>query len=369
MKKEAKINVSKYDKLWLQELYKVIWENRRPSYRVLRAKLYKSLPAEYNPNDMDRRLAQYNGEEILLQGVDFVDPKLNVIDKANKVIDAIRTIIIQSPEKDEVTLNEIAHLVDIDMKVISLILRLISPFGKFWNGAAGNQEFQFGYGSFRIQNDNQVFNQYLYFKDIRDLQKQYYAESRNEKRYYESSRAVSPLQDQNNEFKLKPIFKSKISSIDRNICFVLMPFKESWSDEIFKLIKSSVESLGFQCLRADDLNGQIIIEDIWIKINQAGFIIADVTGRNPNVMYEVGIAHTVGRPTLLLTQSTKEIPFDFTHLRHIEYKTTFSGPRELKKRLKDAIEDINKTDDQLSDFNMANSISGILGRKIRKGTI
>lgn len=367
MKKEQPVKVSKYDKIWLQELYKVIQENKRPSYRVLRAELYKSLPADYNPDNIDKRLAQFNGEEILLQGVDFIDPKLNVISKANKVIDAIRTIIIQSPEKDEVTLNEIAFVVDIDKREISLILRLISPFGKFWNSASGNQEFQFGYGSLRIQNDNQIFNQYLYFTDIRDLQKQYYAESKLKKRFYENPLTTAPQQDQSNEIRLKPIFKSKISSVDKNICFVLMPFKESWSDEIFKLIKSSVESLGFQCLRADDLNGQIIIEDIWIKINQAGFIIADVTGRNPNVMYEVGIAHTVGRPTLLLTQNTKEIPFDFTHLRHIDYKTTFSGPKELKRKLKEAIENIYKTDEQLSKPNSLKSISGIFGKKMKKG--
>ncbi|MCZ8023867.1 MAG: hypothetical protein O9282_14845 [Flavobacterium sp.] len=116
-----------------------------------------------------------------------------------------------------------------------------------------------------------------------------------------------------------------------------MPFSEKWSNDIFKIIKTTVENLGYQCLRADDLNGQIIIEDIWIKITQAGFIVADVTGRNPNIMYEVGIAHTVGRPTILLTQNIDEIPFDFSHLRHIEYKTQFSDSIDLRTKLEDTI--------------------------------
>jgi len=109
-----------------------------------------------------------------------------------------------------------------------------------------------------------------------------------------------------------------------------------------ELIRKNVEDLGIQCLRADNLTGQIIIEDIWTKINQCAFIIADVTNRNPNVMYELGIVHTIGKPTILMTQDVSSIPFDFTHLRHYEYEDNSDGFREFSERLPQIIRNIYK---------------------------
>ena len=63
---------------------------------------------------------------------------------------------------------------------------------------------------------------------------------------------------------IRPIFSSRVSTIDARLCFVLMPFNEPWSDRLyFKLIRPTVEELGMQCIRADNLTGQIIVEDIW----------------------------------------------------------------------------------------------------------
>lgn len=348
MKKDQHLKISAHEKLWLEELYKTINANKRPSYRVLRAKLHKSLPVDFDPKKIDKRLTNYSGEEITLEGVNIIDPKTDIINKANKVVKAIKSLLLDNPEKDEVNVTEISEIVDLTKKEIAFILRLISPYGKFWSSASGSQEFYNGYESLRIQNENQIFDQYLYFTDIKDLIQKYNSELDKGQRVDERTLYINPEEQQEKGVKLNPIFKSEIRSIDKNICFVLMPFKETWSNEIYKLIKTTIESLGFQCLRADDLNGQIIIEDIWIKINQAGFIIADVTNKNPNVMYEVGIAHTVGRPTLLLTQNIKEIPFDFNHLRHIEYRNSVSGASELKKKLKEAINDIHRPEKEVA---------------------
>ena len=113
-------------------------------------------------------------------------------------------------------------------------------------------------------------------------------------------------------------------------------FPEPWSDRLYyKLIRPTIESLGLQCIRADNLTGQIIIEDIWTKINQCGIIVAEVTGRNPNVMYELGIVHTIGKPTILITQQIQDIPFDFAHLRHYPYEDNIDGFRELSDTLRE----------------------------------
>lgn len=135
-----------------------------------------------------------------------------------------------------------------------------------------------------------------------------------------------------------PIFRTRVSTVDKMMCFVLMPFSEKWSSRLyFGLIRPELELLGFQCIRADNLTGQIVIEDIWTKINQSGLIIADVTGRNPNVMYEVGIVHTLGKPAILLTQDLTDIPFDFAHLRHYGYEDNTEGFAKLSETLKDVV--------------------------------
>jgi nucleoside 2-deoxyribosyltransferase len=120
-----------------------------------------------------------------------------------------------------------------------------------------------------------------------------------------------------------------------------MPFTEPWSDRVYsKLIRKNVEELGIQCLRADNLRGQIIIEDIWAKINQSAFIIADVTNKNANVMYELGIVHTVGKPTILITQDISQNPFDVSHLRHYSYKDNIDSFETFGNELQSIIKDM-----------------------------
>ena len=77
-----------------------------------------------------------------------------------------------------------------------------------------------------------------------------------------------------------------------------------------------------------------MIRDIWRAIGAAQFIIADVTGRNPNVFYELGIAHTLGKDVILITQDSGDIPFDLTHLRHIQYDYTPRGMKSFEEKLR-----------------------------------
>jgi nucleoside 2-deoxyribosyltransferase len=77
----------------------------------------------------------------------------------------------------------------------------------------------------------------------------------------------------------------------------------------------------------------VVIEDVWEGINSSTFVIADVTGRNPNVMYEVGMAHTVGKPVLLMTQTMDDVPFDLKHRRCVVYEFTPRGCERLEKAI------------------------------------
>ena len=113
---------------------------------------------------------------------------------------------------------------------------------------------------------------------------------------------------------------SPLLTSSSNLCFVMMPFRPE-TDALYRnLIKPAVERLGLTALRADEMAAPgSITEQIRVAIQQSRLCVADVSGRNPNVLYEVGIAHTLGKPTVLLTQDVGDVPFDLRVIRHIVY--------------------------------------------------
>ena len=138
-----------------------------------------------------------------------------------------------------------------------------------------------------------------------------------------------------------PIWKERRFFTHKDRCFVLMPFNEPWSDRIWnRHVRPMIKSTGLDPIRADDLYGQEIMEDIWRSINEARVIVADITGRNPNVFYELGIAHTLGKDVVLLTQSTEDIPFDLRPFRHVVYEDNSDGYDMLEEQLRAMIRGI-----------------------------
>lgn len=118
---------------------------------------------------------------------------------------------------------------------------------------------------------------------------------------------------------------SEIENV-KPFCFVLMPFNEEL-DDIYELgIKQSCLEAGAYCERVDEqiFEGSSILERIYNQISEADIIIADLTDRNPNVFYEVGYAHALQKPTILLTKSAGDIPFDLKHYPHIIHEGKIS---------------------------------------------
>jgi hypothetical protein len=115
-----------------------------------------------------------------------------------------------------------------------------------------------------------------------------------------------------------------------------MPFRTPTTKIYAKVIKPVVISKGLECKRADDYKtNKEIMKDIWSAICQSHVVIADMTGFNPNVMYELGISHTVGKETIMMIQhksarTKQNFPFDMSHIRKIEYQNTARGYLRLK---------------------------------------
>lgn len=112
---------------------------------------------------------------------------------------------------------------------------------------------------------------------------------------------------------------------------VLMPFDDTFRDIYEVGIQAACRDAGAYCERVDEqLFEGSILERIYNQIRTADIIVADMTGRNPNVFYEVGYAHALNKRVLLLTRSTEDIPFDLKHYPHIVYGDSI---RSLKRDL------------------------------------
>ena len=127
---------------------------------------------------------------------------------------------------------------------------------------------------------------------------------------------------------------------ENGLCFILMPFNEENLQIVYEdFVKPTVEKhFNLRCQRADDIFGaSVIVEDIREKIRTAKVIIAELTGRNPNVLYEIGLCHGIERDVVCLAQSKEDIPFDLKHRRVIIYEYSPRGCRKLEKDLIDNI--------------------------------
>lgn len=150
--------------------------------------------------------------------------------------------------------------------------------------------------------------------------------------------------------KAVDLFKSKpstaVTSFDAKIvikgqkkrCFYVMPFNEEDIEVVYEdYAKPVIENdCNLECERGDDVFGSnVIMDDILSSIKNSDIIIADLTRKNANVFYEVGICHALNKQVLLLAQSIDEVPFDLRHRRVLLYDYSPRGCKRFEKSLKE----------------------------------
>ncbi len=151
-----------------------------------------------------------------------------------------------------------------------------------------------------------------------------------------------------------------IATKPKKFCFVLMPFDSEFEDIYALGIKQSCIDAGAYCERVDEqIFNESILDRIYNQISKADIVIADMTNRNPNVFYEVGYAHALGKTTILLTKNSDDIPFDLKHFPHIIYNNKIGKLKEdLTQRVRWCVENEN-----LDESNQKVEIDIFLGDK------
>ncbi len=149
------------------------------------------------------------------------------------------------------------------------------------------------------------------------------------------------VQPKDNSLVVHPLWKGRYD-VDTDLVFLAMPFSENWSDGVWDMISNIVSSAGMNCVRADETSGRVVMDDVWELICKAQVIIADLTAKNANVAYEVGLADVLGKPVILLSQ-TPNVAFDFLGSRLITYDNDFNGAKKLKKELTERLKKYKTT--------------------------
>jgi hypothetical protein len=124
--------------------------------------------------------------------------------------------------------------------------------------------------------------------------------------------------------------------------FVIMQFSDEYNQLYEEVIRPVTEEFGVVCVRADEYHTtNPIIEDIINSITEASVVIADITPDNPNVFYEVGYSHALGKPTILLCDKKRtKLPFDVSSFRTLFYDNTIAGKTQVEKRLRKFLDNI-----------------------------
>ncbi|MDZ7261916.1 MAG: DUF1566 domain-containing protein [candidate division KSB1 bacterium] len=152
-------------------------------------------------------------------------------------------------------------------------------------------------------------------------------------------------------------------------CFVIMPFGKKGTEEhernwkIYQLmIKPVVEACGYETIRSDELEHPgSITRDIIELLHDSDLVVADLSGWNANVFYELGVRHTLYRcGTIPIIRQGESLPFDIATYRAIFYSSELDGPEQFKRELKQRIKAFERIQQKKSD----NPVHDVLGEKL-----
>ena len=129
------------------------------------------------------------------------------------------------------------------------------------------------------------------------------------------------------------VFQLPDGYVELDLVSVMMPFSKDF-DPVYAAIKEACKANGLRCLRADDIwEESTIVQDIFNLVFRSQVVVVDFSGKNPNVMYETGIAHTLGKHVIPITQSLADVPFDMRHHRALSYLANKEGVGTLETTL------------------------------------
>lgn len=324
---------SEADLLWLKEVY----ESEEFDPRVARVKLRDKLPKGFDPMKIDHRFL-VDGKNLTILGVWYADPESAVLKHIESVILTIKDLIIKNPGIETITAKQVSSETNIEESNVGIALHNLSTLGKFFSSATGSSDAK-GYSKIELSHYGN-YDAYLEFENLEDLMEQYYArfERPSETGVYLATSQGSLLPYVSAAGISYPYLSLETTKyeIKRDTVFVLMAMDPDNPEleDVYQTIRQVCASFGLNAYRANEIEHQDRITDLILsEIKLCEFLIADLTHERPNVYYEIGYAHALGKRPILYRKTGTRLHFDLSVHNVPGYKNMTELKSLLKKRL------------------------------------
>lgn len=306
------------DVAWLRELVRRIGEGLPRDARTMMVALRDQLPAGFLPTQLDYRLVNNDGPT--LEGLlELGDPERYAED-VERVILWMKARLIHAPLTDGISSQEVAEGLGLPIERTELALRLMSSLGHFWGSATGSPN---GYSAINVNRD-EVVAEYLAFTTVSAALAKRRSVVEAVERFH-GRRTTQPAEN---------------AKVVRNRAFIVMSMNKADAslDDVHDTIRAVCGEFDIEAVRVDDIEHQDRITDLILEnIASAEFIIADLSGERPNVYYEIGYAHAIGKHPILVRKVGTPLHFDLVVHNAPEYRNNAELKVILRRRLENML--------------------------------
>lgn len=305
-----------YELVWLRELNRRIDAGLPIDRRKMMIELRDELPPQFRPSDVDPRLLFGTGPSA--RGPFDLGSESGVLHDLERTITHIRDELVSDPNRTAITDQEIAGALGFSLQRAQRLLQLMSSLERFSAGSTGLPGNEFGCSHVNLSGED-VLAAFLGFDHVEGVL---------------GRTSDSPVSTRASQATVHTSFPPV--EVERDTAFVLMnmdPADPALID-VLSTIKRVCAAFGVKAFRIDDVEHQERITDRVLEmIRAAELLIADLSGERPNVYYEIGFAHAIGKRPILYRKAGTRLHFDLSVHNVPEYANVTDLAGRLSKRL------------------------------------